>query len=248
MNTVETRNIPVYILAGGALTTLGGTSIPKAAVIVAGLPLIVHVVNHYLKFGFSKFFVCIGRGSDQVVSAFERYSKIDNVLLGSIESIEFIYTGANSATGSRLMEVLDWDNGNETLAVSYSDIISDVDLCASLAIHRKHNASLTLTSVNLPTRFKVIGHDLFTPKVIGISKKPIVDNNLVMGGYYFLEKSSLMEFRGQIRSNVVLEEDIFPIIVGRGVAVHYNHCGFWQYVDSQRDVMNVDSYLEKVEK
>ena len=48
----------VIILAGGFGTRLPEYThkIPKPMVKVAGYPIIIHLMNHYLKFGFKDFF------------------------------------------------------------------------------------------------------------------------------------------------------------------------------------------------
>ena len=50
----------VIILAGGRGTRLSEytKTIPKPMVKVAGYPIIIHIMKHYINYGFKKFFIC----------------------------------------------------------------------------------------------------------------------------------------------------------------------------------------------
>ena len=52
----------VIILAGGFGTRLSEytKTIPKPMVKVAGKPILLHIINHYYKYGFKEFYIAIG--------------------------------------------------------------------------------------------------------------------------------------------------------------------------------------------
>ena len=52
----------VIILAGGLGTRLSEytKTIPKPMVKVAGYPIILHIMSHYIKYGFYKFYIAAG--------------------------------------------------------------------------------------------------------------------------------------------------------------------------------------------
>ena len=52
----------VIILAGGRGTRLSEytKTIPKPMVKVAGYPIIIHIMKHYINYGFKKFFIAAG--------------------------------------------------------------------------------------------------------------------------------------------------------------------------------------------
>ena len=52
----------VIILAGGLGTRLTEytKTIPKPMVKVAGYPILLHIMNHYVKFGFKNFYIATG--------------------------------------------------------------------------------------------------------------------------------------------------------------------------------------------
>ena len=52
-------NMKVIILAGGLGTRISEytKTIPKPMVKVAGYPIIIHIMKHYVLFGFTKFYI-----------------------------------------------------------------------------------------------------------------------------------------------------------------------------------------------
>ena len=52
----------VVILAGGFGTRLSEytENIPKPMVEIGGIPMIEHIMNHYSRYGFKKFIICLG--------------------------------------------------------------------------------------------------------------------------------------------------------------------------------------------
>ena len=52
----------VVILAGGFGTRISEytKSIPKPMIIIKKLPILVHIMKHYAKFGFNEFYIALG--------------------------------------------------------------------------------------------------------------------------------------------------------------------------------------------
>ena len=59
MYSLIVENMKCIIAAGGLGTRLSEytKTIPKPMVKVAGYPLIIHIMNHYIKFGFNEFLI-----------------------------------------------------------------------------------------------------------------------------------------------------------------------------------------------
>lgn len=233
-------NIPVVILAGGELVDLQGKQQPKAAVEVGGRPMLVHIVEHYRKFGFRRFLICTGSGHEQVVSVAEHAGKraADEGF-----SIDVMYTGDSAGTARRLREAFQRLPNDDMIAVSYVDIISDVDLASALATHVAEAGAVTLTAVNLPTRFKPLGVNLFTARVLGLATKPITEDTLVSGGYYFVDHKRLDGMVQDWQAHDNFEQETLPALAARGGLFYHKHEGYWQPVDSGRDVRMAEQYL-----
>lgn len=243
MSNSALESIPVVVLAGGNMVSFSGAEIPKAAIILNGKPLLFHVVEQYLRAGFKNFYVCLGEGYDRVLKDLESLSIVlaGERLPGA--NVTPLFTGAPDQTGSRLRKALSTVGETQTVAITYVDTICDVDLAEVHDFHVKQGKMVTLTAVNLPTRFKVLGVDLFSPVVRGFSKKPIVDSNLISGGYYFIEGKCLVDPSLSPSIDLSYENDILPALTARGEVVYFRHEGYWQFIDGQRDVRTAERFL-----
>jgi len=235
-------NIPVVILAGGELVDLQGRQRPKAAIEIGGRPMLVHIVDHYRQFGFRQFVVCSGRGHEQVVEVAEQAGKR---AAGEGFSIDVLNTGDSAGTARRVREALRHLPDDCTIAVSYVDIVSDVDIAAVLATHIAEAGAVTLTAVNLPTRFKPLGVNLFTARVLGLAAKPITEDTLVSGGFYFVDHKRLVGAVPDWQGHENLEQETLPALAARGGLFYHKHDGYWQPIDSGRDVRMAEKYLEQ---
>ena len=63
---MKEKELPVFILCGGKGTRISEESIkkPKPMVEINGKPIMLHIIEYYMKFGFRKFILCTGYKSD----------------------------------------------------------------------------------------------------------------------------------------------------------------------------------------
>lgn len=235
------KNIPVVILAGGEYVYINDSGkSTKAAVEVNGKPLIFHIISYYASYGFKLFYICLGKGSEDILKIVQNVKFYTD--LSDIEIIP-VFTGGLNATGSRIFQLKNYLLNYPRFAISYTDTIGDINLNELLKYHDKSQKKITLTAVNLPTRFKILGYTEDSNFVKGFSPKPILDQNLILGGFYFIESSVLNEpiFNSSINCN--FENDVLPYFIQVKELIYYKHDGFWHYVDSRRDVRIVENYF-----
>ena len=69
----------VLILAGGYGTRLPEyTSVmPKPMVTIGGIPILIHIMNSYMKYGHNDFYVALGYKSEVVKSYFKNFDRYD---------------------------------------------------------------------------------------------------------------------------------------------------------------------------
>ena len=95
----------VVILAGGFGSRLSELtkSIPKPLIKIAKIPLIVHIINIYSKYGFNDFYISTGYRSKII----EKYFNTSNKKKINYKSLHCdcfvtpIFTGMNTMTGGR---------------------------------------------------------------------------------------------------------------------------------------------------
>ena len=86
----------VVILAGGLGTRISEYTkfIPKPMIKIAGLPILMHIMNHYSKFGFNEFYIALGYKGNVIKNYFKN-KKLS-------WKINLVDTGKKTMTGGRL--------------------------------------------------------------------------------------------------------------------------------------------------
>ena len=86
----------VVILAGGLGTRISEytKTIPKPMIKIGKKPMILHIMEHFSKFGFKEFYIAAGYKSNVIKKFFKNKFKKWN--------INIIETGKNTMTGGRL--------------------------------------------------------------------------------------------------------------------------------------------------
>ena len=149
----------VVILAGGLGTRLSEYTkvIPKPMVKIGPFPIIVHIMNHYLKFGFNDFIIAAGYKSFVFKKYFKNYKKngieFKAKLFNKKCKINILDTGKKTLTGGRLKRVSNYLEKNENFMFTYGDGLSNVNLKKLLTFHKKHKKLITVTAVRPPARF-----------------------------------------------------------------------------------------------
>ena len=109
------------------------------------------------------------------------------------------------------------------------DILSDIDLTAQLAQHEQTGASATiaLVAVDDPSAYGLVRRKA-DHSVSEFLEKPSpdeIDTNLINAGAYILERS-VVEEMPPAGTNISIERDVFPRLVGRGL-FGYAAAGYW---------------------
>lgn len=236
-------DIPVIILAGGHCVHLQGELQPKACLKVRGISMLAHTIAQYRRHGFRKFFVCTGSGHQKVETLVREENNQIEFAPSGADGIKLLRTGEATGTGNRLFQAMQSLPRAPIVAVSYVDILCDVNLKEVLLAHENEGAAMTLTAVNLPTRFRAIGVALFSSRVRGFAAKPITEDTLVCGGYYFLSPDRLTAKIGDWSRQDSLEDDVLPLLASKGCLHYHKHDGYWQSIDSDRDIRIAEQHL-----
>jgi len=221
----------VVILAGGKGSRLSEItkSIPKPMVRIGKKPIIEHIINYYMKFGFKDFIIASGYKHLIIKNHFKK-KKIS-------ANIEVINTGAETLTGSRIKKLA--SRLTETFMLTYGDGLSNVNLKELLRFHKKENKMITLTAVHPPARFGELTIDNAT--VTSFKEKPQLQKGWINGGYFVVEP----EFLNLIeKENVMLERTPLLRAVKKKQLVAYNHNDFWFCMDTLRDKIVLDTLFK----
>ena len=119
---IGVNKMKVVILAGGLGTRLPEYTkkVPKPMVKINNKPILIHIINHYLKFGFKDFIIAAGYKAN-IIKKYFRSSPVKKC------KIQIIDTGNKSMTGGRLKRLKKYLN-NDTFMMTYGDGLSNVNL------------------------------------------------------------------------------------------------------------------------
>ena len=241
----------VVILAGGLGTRLAEeTEVrPKPMVEIGGRPILWHILKHYAHYGLNEFYVALGYKGELIKRYFLDYYALGadvTVRLRSGEAvldrretedwtIHLLDTGVDTLTGGRVKR-LEKYLGDATFMVTYGDGVSDVDLGALLRFHREHGRLATLTAVRPPARYGGVIFD--GPLVAHFTEKPQIGEGWINGGYLVFEPGIFRYLAGDLSN---LEADGMERLAADRQLAAYRHEGFWQCMDTLRDVRLLQS-------
>jgi glucose-1-phosphate cytidylyltransferase len=244
--------VKVAILAGGLGTRLGEETAvkPKPMVEIGGRPMLWHIMTHYAAYGQNEFLVALGYKGEVIKDYFVNYhhrrsSLTVDLAHGEVRThasecedwrIHLVDTGAHVETGGRVKRLKPWI-GRNTFMLTYGDGIGDIDIDALLAFHQSHGRLATVTAVRPPARFGSL--DFLGDQVARFVEKPQAGEGWINGGFFVLEPEVFDYIENDSSS---FERAVLEQLAGEGQLMAYRHDGFWQCMDTLRDV----NYLEKL--
>ena len=226
----------VVILAGGLGTRLSEytRAIPKPMVKISNKPLLVHIMELYLKFGYNDFYIALGYKSEVVLKYFKKFRKFNKKFEYKINNrictITLIYTGRKTLTGGRLKRVNKFINKNENFMFTYGDGISNINLKKLETFHKKHKKLITVTAVRPPARFGEIV--INKTKVTSFKEKPQVQQGWINGGFFIAKHDFFSLIKGDL---TILEKDPLEKASYKGQLHAFRYKGFWKCMDTKRD-------------
>ncbi|MEO6221822.1 MAG: sugar phosphate nucleotidyltransferase, partial [Vicinamibacterales bacterium] len=127
-----------------------------------------------------------------------------------------------------------------TFMVTYGDGVADLDVRKVLAFHRSHGRLATVTAVRPPARFGAL--ELDGDLVTTFAEKPQTGEGWINGGFFVFEPGVLDYVDGD---DAILEQQALERLASGGHLAAYRHEGFWQCMDTLRDVRHLNALWEQ---
>jgi glucose-1-phosphate cytidylyltransferase len=237
--------VKAVILAGGLGTRISEETAvrPKPMIELGGKPVLWHVMKIYSHWGINDFIICCGYKGYMIKEYFHNYSLHNSDVTFDLRErsltvhrsdvepwrITLVDTGDGTQTGGRLKRVQAYLD-REAFCCTYGDGLSDVDVKAAIAFHRKQGTLATLTAVQPPGRFGQL--EMNEARITSFREKPPGDGAWVNGGFFVLDPKALDYIEGD---HTVWETGPLEHLASEGNLSAFVHRGFWHPMDTLRD-------------
>ncbi|MDD5356397.1 MAG: glucose-1-phosphate cytidylyltransferase [Candidatus Omnitrophica bacterium] len=242
-------NTKVVILCGGRGTRLKEETEfrPKPMVEIGGKPILWHIMKIYASYGFNDFVLCLGYKGEMIKEYFLNYETMNNDLTIKLDEkdhvefhskhlernwkIDLVDTGLNSNTGARIKKIEKYIDG-DLFMMTYGDGVADVNIKDLFSFHEAQKTLATVTGVHPSSRFGEL--IIKGNKVVKFSEKPRTSQGFINGGFFVLNRKIFQYLDNKDECD--MERDILEKIAAQGQLAVYTHEGFWQCMDTQREL------------
>ncbi|MBQ6360940.1 MAG: glucose-1-phosphate cytidylyltransferase [Lachnospiraceae bacterium] len=247
----------VVLLAGGFGTRISEESRfkPKPMVEIGGKPILWHIMKEYSFYGHNEFIICAGYKQNVIKEWFADYFLINsdvtfdytegkNDIIVHSRHVEpwkvtVVDTGLNTMTGGRIKRIRHYI-GDERFFMTYGDGVCDVDINKLLEYHVKNGKTATLTAVMLEQQKGILDID-GKNAVKSFREKSKSDEAPINAGYMVLEPRVFDYIEGD---RTIFERDPLEKLASEGELMSYMHRGFWQCMDTKREMDILESMFE----
>ena len=184
--------------------------------------MIYHIMKHYSNYGFKEFYIALGYKGEIIRKYFKKNS--------FSWKINLIDTGKKTMTGGRLKRLSKYLKKGKFL-LTYGDGLSNINLKKLINFHMKKKRLVTLSAVRPPARFGAIK---FKGDFVNYFKeKSKLDEGWINGGFFVIEPEFLKYIKND---STYLEREPLEKVCNKNQLVAFKHEGFWQCVDTKRDL------------
>ncbi len=239
------------LLAGGLGTRFAEeTQIrPKPMIEVGGKPILWHIMKIYHTYGISDFIICLGYKGYIIKEYFQNYLlhtadvtfdfRDGKTTIHEAKAepwkVTLVETGEETMIGGRIKRILPYVGNDDAFFLTYGDGVGDIDISATLALHRNSGRLATVTAMQPPGRFGALKYD--GNRVTGFQEKPTGDGGWINGGFFVLSPKVGSYIAGD--ATVWEREPMERLAVEDQLSVHF-HKGFWQPMDTLRDKRHLE--------
>ncbi|MDG7008009.1 MAG: nucleotidyltransferase family protein [Nitrososphaerota archaeon] len=155
-------------------------------------------------------------------------------------SVDYSVEEAPLGTGGAIKQALAANNPGDLVVVANGDIITDLPLRRMIEAHKQAGEiSASMLVVPYRSRFGVVRIDKLR-MVRGFEEKPAFPDTWINGGVYLLNTRKIMK---NLPDKGDIERETFPKLVTHGELMSYPHYGEWYFLDSMKDLQELEEYI-----
>jgi glucose-1-phosphate cytidylyltransferase len=244
---------------------------PKAMVEIGGRPILWHIMRHYERFGFNRFVICLGYKGERIREYFLNYEYMNNDFTISVKpgerrlevhphpalpgdrvragdqgaeqaswEVTLVDTGQTAMTGARLKRIERYIDTDEFFC-TYGDGLCNVNIQDLQEFHRGHGRYATITGVSPISRFGTLVTS--GDRVCEFAEKPELKDSLINGGFFVFSRK-VFDYLS-VEDDCILEQAPFLALARDGNMMTYRHRGYWQCMDTPRDVQQLNDEWQR---
>ena len=211
---------------------------------IGNKPILIHIMQHFLKYGHKDFYIAMGYKSNVITNYFKNFKKLNEPFNHKINKskvlITLSFTGDNVLTGGRIKKMSRFVNKNENFLFTYGDGVSNVNINKLIKFHKKNRRLITVTAVRPPARFGEI--TLKRNLVKSFKEKPQVTEGWINGGFFITNHKFFKLIKGD---KTILEKEPLEKAVSKKQLLAFKHSGFWKCMDTLRDRKVLDKIYKE---
>jgi len=148
----------------------------------------------------------------------------------------------HAMTGARIRKIKKYIGNDENFMLTYGDGVGDIDIDKLVKLHKSNKKILTVTGVRPPGRF---GELMFDDQnlVTEFNEKPQATAGRISGGY-FVCRRELFDYLDEREDLTFEQEPVKNLVADRQLSL-YEHEGFWQPMDTNRDYKLLNDLFDK---
>lgn len=244
-------DMKAVILAGGLGTRLREETEyrPKPMVEIGGKPILWHIMKNLGHQDVSDFVIALGYKGDKIKDFFLNYqfkSSDFTVNLGNSDlkfhstnvaenwNVTLADTGPLTMTGGRILMLEKFLKDEPFFLCTYGDGLANINLNHLINFHKSHGKIATVSASVPGSRFGRLGIEV-NGKVSSFKEKP-VEQNYVNAGFFIFSP----EIFRYLTPDSVLERQPLETLAREGELFAYKHDGFWQPMDTIREVESLN--------
>jgi glucose-1-phosphate cytidylyltransferase len=211
-------------------------------------PMIWHIMKIYSRYGINDFIICLGHKGHYIKEYFISYKWLSSSISVDLEKnsvtpiksahepwrIDLIDTGNAEPTGERLRRVRDFLDKDRPFCLTYGDGLTDLNLNDTFDFHAKHGRLATVTAVLPPGRFgalRIVEEDV----VSTLTEKPKGKRGDHINGGFMVMSPKALDYLDASNPQM-LEKGMLVDLTRDRQLMAYKYDGFWQPMDTIRDV------------
>jgi len=144
-------------------------------------------------------------------------------------------------TGGAIKKAISGKTSDDVSVVTNGDIVTDLPLGRMVEAHRQAgDVVASMLVVPYRSRFGVVKIDKL--KVVrGFDEKPAFPDVWINGGVYVLNTRKALRY---LPDKGDIERETFPKLVGHGELLSYPYYGEWTFVDSLKDLKELEQTMQ----